>query len=256
YKDIHINQPSFEEEMCVVENVTPHECRLRDTTYSSSIVVDVEYVRNTTIVHKNNIKIGNIPMMLKSDKCILADKTEEELSYLEECPHDPGGYFIVNGTERVILIQEQVFKNRILVERNKDKNISASVTSSTEASKSRTEVYLKNERMFVRANKFTEDIPAVVLLKAMGLESDQEVVHIVGLDYLAVLSQSIEQCRSLGIDTAEQALQYIGNRIRYTKASKSNRTKTEEARFILISVVLSHIPSENFDFYEKGLFTI
>jgi DNA-directed RNA polymerase III subunit RPC2 len=54
--------------------------------------------------------------MLKSSKCNLYNKNEAELADLDECPIDPGGYFITRGTEKVILIQEQLSKNRMLVE--------------------------------------------------------------------------------------------------------------------------------------------
>ncbi len=50
--------------------------------------------------------------MPSSCRCVLANKSEAELMRLGECPLDPGGYFIIRGTEKVILIQEQLSKNR------------------------------------------------------------------------------------------------------------------------------------------------
>lgn len=67
--------------------------------------------------------------MLRSNKCILSGKDEKDMSRLNECPLDPGGYFVVNGTEKVILVQEQLSKNRIIVENDVKKQIvQASVT--------------------------------------------------------------------------------------------------------------------------------
>ena len=67
--------------------------------------------------------------MLRSSKCHLTDKTDQEMAILNECPLDPGGYFIVNGTEKVILVQEQLSKNRVIVEAEPKKGIvQASVT--------------------------------------------------------------------------------------------------------------------------------
>jgi len=67
--------------------------------------------------------------MLRSSKCVLSDKSEREMTALSECPLDPGGYFIVNGTEKVILVQEQLSKNRVIVEADPRKEIvQASVT--------------------------------------------------------------------------------------------------------------------------------
>ena len=54
--------------------------------------------------------------MLRSNRCVLTDKSENELASLQECPIDPGGYFIVRGQEKVVLVQEQLSKNRIIVE--------------------------------------------------------------------------------------------------------------------------------------------
>jgi DNA-directed RNA polymerase III subunit RPC2 len=62
------------------------------------------------IVHKAGVQIGRIPIMLRSDKCILAGKSDAELAELKECMYDPGGYFIVKGNEKVILMHEQLSK--------------------------------------------------------------------------------------------------------------------------------------------------
>ena len=56
------------------------------------------------------VQIGRIPIMLRSQKCALHGKTDEELAEMKECQYDPGGYFIVKGVEKVILMQEQLSK--------------------------------------------------------------------------------------------------------------------------------------------------
>ena len=112
------------------KSVTPHECRLRDTTYSAPINVTIQYTRGKQIVKRPNVNIGRIPVMLRSNKCVLTGKTEKQLARMNECPLDPGGYFVVKGTEKVILVQEQLSKNRIIVETDSSKGtVSASVTS-------------------------------------------------------------------------------------------------------------------------------
>lgn len=67
--------------------------------------------------------IGRLPVMLRSSKCILSSKSENDMALLQECPLDPGGYFIINGTEKVILVQEQLSKNRVIVEQDARKGI-------------------------------------------------------------------------------------------------------------------------------------
>lgn len=79
--------------------------------------------------------------MLGSDLCNLKGLTENELASHMECPLDPKGYFIVKGVEKVILMQEQMAKNRILIDKdNKTGQILASVTSLTHETKSLTHV--------------------------------------------------------------------------------------------------------------------
>lgn len=90
--------------------------------------VDFEYIRGHQIVHKKREFIGMLPIMLKSNRCVLTGSSEERLAEMRECPLDPGGYFIVKGTEKVILVQEQMSKNRIIVEVDSKGFTQASVT--------------------------------------------------------------------------------------------------------------------------------
>ena len=69
-----------------------------------------------------------MPIMLRSSNCVLSGKSPAELAKLNECPLDPGGYFIVKGVEKVILIQEQLSKNRMIVEVDRKGLVSCSVT--------------------------------------------------------------------------------------------------------------------------------
>ena len=110
-------------------------------------MVDVVYARNRQHVTKKGVQIGRIPIMLRSSMCVLHDKGEEELAMLKECPHDPGGYFIIKGVEKVILMQEQLSKNRVIIELDPKDNVSAVITSSTHDRKSRCSIYYRNNRV-------------------------------------------------------------------------------------------------------------
>ena len=61
-----------------------------------------------------NISIGKIPVMVKSDFCMLKNETNKN-AIDEECKHDLGGYFIINGNEKVIVGQEKITPNKLLV---------------------------------------------------------------------------------------------------------------------------------------------
>ncbi|XP_015749538.1 PREDICTED: DNA-directed RNA polymerase III subunit RPC2-like, partial [Acropora digitifera] len=131
-------------------------CRLRDMTYSAPITVDIEYTRGKQRVVRHNLPIGRMPIMLRSSNCVLTGKSPAELAALNECPIDPGGYFVANGTEKVILIQEQLSKNRIIVEADKKGTIGCSVTSSTAERKSRTNIVTKGNKFCLKHNALSE----------------------------------------------------------------------------------------------------
>ena len=136
YTNVYVGKPTRYEEKITDyprykwdSTVTPNECRLRDTTYAAPILVDVAYWRGMHEVRRKGVEIGRLPMMLRSSQCVLSGKSEKDMANMQECPLDPGGYFIVNGTEKVILVQEQLSKNRVLVEKDPKKEIvQASVT--------------------------------------------------------------------------------------------------------------------------------
>jgi DNA-directed RNA polymerase III subunit RPC2 len=131
YTDIHVGVPERldYDDRKPLNEITPNECRLRDMTYAAPIRVDIKYVRGKQIIARKNIAIGRLPIMLRSSKCRLNGKTDRQMAHMNECALDPGGYFIVNGTEKVILVQEQLSKNRVIVETDAKKAmVSASVT--------------------------------------------------------------------------------------------------------------------------------
>ena len=81
-----------------------------------------------------------------------------------ECPLDPGGYFVVRGTEKVILIQEQLSKNRIIIDLDSKGQVTASVTSSTHERKSKTNIVLsKRSSLALRHNAFMCALISAVL---------------------------------------------------------------------------------------------
>lgn len=131
YTDIRIGTPDRldYDERKPQNDITPNECRLRDMTYAAPIIIDFKYMRGKVAVSRKNVAIGRMPIMLRSKTCRLAGKNDREMAHMNECALDPGGYFIVNGTEKVILVQEQLSKNRVIVEADPKKGIvSASVT--------------------------------------------------------------------------------------------------------------------------------
>ena len=105
FTDIHVGMPKIEEHV-EQNNLMPHECRIRDLTYSSPIYVDIEYIKGDRILLKNEVLIGRMPMMLGASNCWLNNMSHDRLAAIKECPYDPRGYFIIKGVEKVLLIQE------------------------------------------------------------------------------------------------------------------------------------------------------
>ncbi|CAL4144068.1 unnamed protein product, partial [Meganyctiphanes norvegica] len=259
YMDVRVGQPNIEEGMNISKETAPHECRLRDITYSAPVMVDVEYMRGDTRIFRRDIPIGRMPIMLRSSNCVLATcRTQADLAKYNECPHDPGGYFIVKGQEKVILIQEQLSKNRMIVEEDKKGILTCQVTSSTHEKKSRTNVLCKNGKFYLKHNTLTDDVAVSVIFKAMGLVSDQEIVQMIGTEdrIMTSFAASLEECARLSIYTQNQALKYIGSKLRQKRFFDRGpkRTPVEEARDLLATTVLAHVPVEKFNFKMKSIY--
>ena len=260
YENVTIGSPSYMDGMSPKE-LTPQICRVRDMTYAAPIFVDVLYYKETEIVRKKGLKIGYLPVMLRSKVCCLSGKSHAEMSSLGECPLDPGGYFIVKGTERVLLMQEQLSNNRIIVELDANRLVQAVVTSSTADNKSRTVVCFrkqKREGLFVKHSAFGDLIPLVILVRAMGMETDQEFVQTVGgmaEHCVEGITLCLQDAHALGIFTQTQALEFLATRLKarpvYYKTNQD--TKMGEVVDILVRQILSNIPvvGEN-DFSAKA----
>ena len=168
YTDIRVGKPVSDQDLVTTET-TPQQCRLRDITYSAPIVVDVTYTKregNKIVQHsQKDVLIGRMPIMLRSFSCVLNNRSDGELESMGECALDPGGYFIVKGVEKVILVQEQLSKNRMIVEMDNKEQIVVSVTSSTHERKSKTNVVMRAGKFYLRHNSFVEDLPIIVVLK-------------------------------------------------------------------------------------------
>ncbi|KAB0804699.1 hypothetical protein PPYR_01669 [Photinus pyralis] len=256
YVNVYVGTPDVDEGFNISKPVTPHECRLRDMTYSAPITVDIEYARGNQRVAKTGLLIGRMPIMLRSSNCVLSNKSEYELAKMNECPLDPGGYFVVKGQEKVILIQEQLLKNRMIVEESKF-GIQCQVTSSTHEKKSRTIVFVKGTKYYMAHNSFTDPIPVSIIFKAMGITSDQEICSYVCPQDISKFAPTLEECHNLNIYTTENAVRYLGTKLvakRFVTSATKYKSPADEARDMLATTVLAHIPVEQYDFQTKAIY--
>ena len=198
-----------------------------------------------------------MPVMLRSSNCVLADKNDSELAKLNECPYDPGGYFVVKGQEKVILIQEQMSRNRMIVERDRLGLVTCQVTSSTHGVKSRTNVITKQGRYYLKQNLLEKEVGVAIVFKAMGVVSDQEIVQMVGTEdrIMTKFATSLEECHRAGIFTQDQALKYLAGRMRQKKFfSGPKKAPMDDARDMLANTVLAHVPVVHFNFKMKAIY--
>ncbi|KAF8819096.1 hypothetical protein IE077_000207, partial [Cardiosporidium cionae] len=130
FGQLSLNRPILEEKEGQRKNLWPHEARIRNLTYASPVFVDIE--QSTYIVdpkteketlheeeHYERIFLGKIPMMLKSEFCWTKSLTQEDLAAVGECTFDQGGYFIINGGEKVLIAQERMAHNFVYVFKKK-----------------------------------------------------------------------------------------------------------------------------------------
>lgn len=107
--------------------LTPKYAREQGLTYGVDLYVDmVERYQGQETKRVQSVFVGNIPIALKSKYCILRGKTPEELEALGEDPKDPGGYYIIEGVEKVVLLQEGLVLNKIILMKTQAK-LSASI---------------------------------------------------------------------------------------------------------------------------------
>lgn len=103
--------PVDEEDIAIL----PHACRLENKTYTfeirADILVEYEYPDEVQSKTFNDILIGRIPLLLKSSICYLRPMLPDQLYDAGECRFELGGYFIINGQERVLLTQESLGSN-------------------------------------------------------------------------------------------------------------------------------------------------
>ncbi|KYQ57601.1 DNA-directed RNA polymerase III subunit RPC2, partial [Trachymyrmex zeteki] len=258
YLNIKVGLPEVQESSNSIRTIptTPHECRLRDLNYSASIIVDVEYIRNNQRIIRQNMVIGKMPIMLRSSNCVLTKKSESELAKMNECPYDSGGYFIINGQEKVILIQEQMVRNRIILEQDSKDCVVAACNSFTHDKKTKTNVVGKAGKYYVRHNMFQDDILITIIFKAMGIISDLEIMQMVGTQetYLNKFAASLEDCQELGIFSQNQALKYLNNKRKQMRFHVPKSHFTDEMKDVLATNILSHVPVIDFNFRPKALY--
>jgi DNA-directed RNA polymerase, beta subunit/140 kD subunit len=109
---ITVGKPDIREIDSTVRPIMPMEARIRDLNYDASMTLMVSYIADKKVIKEKEVVIGRMPIMLKSKYCNLFGLSKEDLIKIKEDPNDPGGYFIINGTERIIITTEDLAPNK------------------------------------------------------------------------------------------------------------------------------------------------
>ncbi len=222
--------------------IYPAEALLRNLTYAAPLHLEVSRVRDDHEESSEIVHIGDLPVMLKSKLCLLHNNSNNELIAAGEDPADPGGYFIINGSERVIVGLEDLAPNRILIDEETTgtkPTYVAKVFSATVGFRAKISCKIKtNNAIAVTIPGVPAEIPFVVLLRALGIESDKEIADLVStnVEVQNQLDESFEE--ATGVNTIDDAIKYLGNRVAHGQIEEYRLRRAES---ILDRNLLPHI---------------
>lgn len=245
---IGVDQPRFIEADCVEHDLLPMEARVRDLTYSGSVFLEVFLFINGKEKEQAEVKIFDLPIMLKSKLCYLNSKNREQLIALGEDPSDPGGYFIVNGTERCLILLDDLAPNTIFVEKASGSSTHLSrVYSEAENYRSLT-VLERKKNGLVNITISGTEIPAFILIKALGMDKDKEIMEALKLDDEDIVFNMLEASEA---KNKEEALDYIARKLKLVRTVDQ---KQERLDYLLDKILLPHIGGSESDRKSKALF--
>lgn len=274
-----LSKPMIYEKDGSTKLMTPMDARNRNFTYSGPITIDIDIRAKTfntetgdyNIESKtiNNVALGKIPIMVLSRYCILSSYGNSE----EECRYDYGGYFVVNGNEKVVISQDRIAENKTYVFVNNKVSAFSCIAEIRSVQENKfsvpktTTLKLSSKPnqfgryMRINIHHIKNDIPLFILFRALGVESDHDIVDlctIVGpeCDQNAIMEGlvgTIEEANN--VLTQRDAMEYLIRYLNingYPKEVLSNRIKRME----ILREVLTHefLPHVGTDFHKKALY--
>ncbi len=227
---IIIKKPEIIEADGSKRKIYPLESRLRKLTYSASVNAEVKVFVDGVEREAFETEIGKIPVMIKSKYCHLDGLKEEELIAHGEDPYDPGGYFILNGNERVLITVEDLVSNKLFIDENTEgapSKYTAKLFSEYGSYRvPHTVEQMKDGIVYLTFTRFRR-VPIISIIKALGLVKDQEIMkHISGeKQYDSIYINLVE---TVDLKTEESALDFLAKRIGINLPTDLKFEKTRE----------------------------
>ena len=181
---INITKPQLIEADGSKRDIYPMEARLRKISYAAPINLEISAHIDGVQRESLTTQIGLLPVMLKSKYCHLSGMKEEELIKHGEDPHDNGGYFILNGNERVLMTVEDLAANMMFVEENKIGTSRYTAKVFSERGSYRVPHVIEQAKdglIYISFTRFKK-IPITAVIKALGLIKDSEIVQAISED--------------------------------------------------------------------------
>ncbi|MCP9259544.1 DNA-directed RNA polymerase subunit beta [Dirofilaria immitis] len=224
--------------------------RLRNLTYSSPLYIDITktMIRNGEEPKETKYEkvfVGKIPIMLRSSYCMLANMSDRDLSELNECPLDPGGYFVINGSEKVLIAQEKMATNTVYVFSMKDGKYTykTECRSCLENSSRPTSTLWVNmlprggggskksamgPKIIAILPYIKQEIPVMIVFRALGFVSDHDILEHIIYDFedpemMEMVKPSLDE--AFVIQEQNVALNFIGARGAKPGVTKEQRIK-------------------------------
>ena len=239
---IRVDIPKIVEADGSERKVFPMEARIRKLTYSAPVYLTVSSHINGVQRETFETQIANLPIMLKSRYCNLHGLNEQELIEKNEDPTDPGGYFIIGGTEKVLVKIEDLAPNKMIMSEASigPSKYSGKVFSERESFKIPHTLERLKDGIYYLSFTRLKRVPLFAFFKALGLSNDKEVMELIAGDetWDEVMLNQLEVS---GITSEDEAIEYIAKRAGMTQSKDIRNERVNELldRFLLVHLGVS-----------------
>ena len=225
FDKIWIEKPEVIEADGSKRDVYPVESRLRNLTYSGPIYLEVSAHIDGVQRESFTTQVGKLPIMLHSKYCHLEKLSKEELIKKGEDPDDIGGYFVLNGNERVLIMVEDLVSNRMFVEKIATGPVKFSARIFSEKGSYRVPHLLEQTRDGVINLSLTrlKKVPIMAIIKALGLTKDSDIMQQIDLEEMHD-DIFVNLYSTIDLKNHNEAVEYISKKMGINQPDPELRT--------------------------------